>query len=81
MDGKNYLVLKRTDEFSLSLVEDDDEVPYNNNRGTFADDDLDMNEGYEKNVDMDEAADAGFEIQDEDDVFGDLLSMDDGDEL
>ena len=29
----------------------------------------------------DEAADAGFEIQDEDDVFGDLLSgMDAGDE-
>jgi DNA-directed RNA polymerase subunit beta len=61
--------------------EDEEEITYNNNHGTFADEDLDMNQGFEKDVDLDEAADAGFEIQDEDDVFGDLLSMDDGDEL
>jgi len=61
--------------------DDDEEVTYNNNHGTFADDeDLDMNEGYAKDVDLDEAAEAGYEIQDEDDVFGDLLS-DDGDDL
>ena len=54
---------------------------FTDNHGTFADEDLEMNDGYEKDVDLDEAADAGFEIQDEDDVFGDLLSMDDGDEL
>ena len=34
-----------------------------------------------KDVDLDEAAEAGYEIQDEDDVFGDLLSDDDGDQL
>ena len=48
--------------------------------GTFADDDLDLGEGDTKDVDLDEAAEAGYEIQDEDDVFGDLLS-DDGDDL
>ena len=61
--------------------EDEDEVVYNNNHGTFADEDLEMNDGYEKDVDLDEAAEAGYEIQDEDDVFGDLLSDDDGDLL
>ena len=60
--------------------DDDDEVVYNNNHGTFADDDLDLGEGDIKDVDLDEAAEAGYEIQDEDDVFGDLLS-DDGDDL
>ena len=60
--------------------DDDDEVVYNNNRGTFADDDLDLGDGDSKDVDLDEAAEAGYEIQDEDDVFGDLLS-DDGEEL
>ena len=60
--------------------DDDDEVTYNNNHGTFADDDLDLGEGDSKDVDLDEAAEAGYEIQDEDDVFGDLLS-DDGDDL
>jgi len=56
--------------------EDEDEVVYNHNHGTFADDDLDMGEGDIKDVDLDEAAEAGYEIQDEDDVFGDLLSDD-----
>ena len=55
--------------------EDEDEIVYaGGNHGAFADDDLDMGIGSEKDVDLDEAADAGFEIQDEDDVFGDLLS-------
>ena len=67
------------DEIELK-DDDEEEVTYNNNHGSFADDDLDMNEGYDKDVDLDEAAEAGYEIQDEDDVFGDLLS-DDGDEL
>ena len=52
---------------------EEDEVVYTTNHGTFADDDLDMGEGMEKDVNLDEAAEAGFEIQDEDDVFGDLL--------
>ena len=42
--------------------------------------DLDLDEHYDKDVDADEAAFAGFEIQDEDEVFGDLLS-DDGMDL
>ena len=65
----------------IELRDDDDDEPvYNNNHGTFADDDLDLGEGDTKDVDLDEAAEAGYEIQDEDDVFGDLLS-DDGDLL
>ena len=60
--------------------EDDDDVTFvNPNRVNFRDDDLGMDMSYEKNVDAEEAADAGFELQDEDDVFGDLLSYD-GDE-
>ena len=53
--------------------EDEDEVVYVGNNGPFADEDLDMGLGSEKDVDLDEAADAGFEIQDEDDVFGDFI--------
>ena len=61
--------------------EDDDDVTFvNPNRVNFRDDDLDMDMGYEKNVDAEEAADAGFELQDEDDVFGDLLSFDSDEE-
>jgi len=62
--------------------EDDDDVTYvNPNRVNFREDDMDLGTGYEKDVDLDEAADAGFEIQDEEDVlFGDLLSFDGSDD-
>jgi len=59
--------------------EDEDEVVYAGNHGSFADEELDLGMGSEKDVNLEEAADAGFEIQDEDDVFGDLLNV--GDEL
>ena len=61
--------------------DDDDEVGYNAPHPAFGEDDLDLGDTPEKDVDADEAADAGFEIQDEDDVFGDLLSSNDSDEL
>ena len=61
--------------------EDEDDVTFvNPNRVNFREDDMDMGVGYEKDVDLEEAADAGFEIQDEDDVFGDLLSFDSSEE-
>ena len=62
--------------------DDEDEVVYTaGSHPNFNDDDLELYEGREKDVAADEAADAGFEIQDEDDVFGDLLgSMDIEDE-
>ena len=44
------------------------------NHPNYNEDELELYEGREKDVAADEAADAGFEIQDEDDVFGDLLS-------
>ena len=39
----------------------------------FGDEELDLGEGTEKDVNLSEAAEAGFEIQDEDDVFGDFM--------
>jgi len=59
--------------------EDEEELVYAGGR-TFSDEDLELFEGQDKKVSGEEAADAGFELQDEDDVFGDLLDMDDMDE-
>ena len=69
------------DEIELK-DDDDDEVVYTaGNHSNYNEDELELYDGKEKDVAEDEAADAGFEIQDEDDVFGDLLSgMDAGDE-
>ena len=54
--------------------EDEDEVVYGAGSHMFNEEDMERFEALEKNVADNEAADAGFEIQDEDDVFGDLLS-------
>jgi len=54
--------------------EDEDEVVYGAGAHMFNEEDMERFEALEKNVADNEAADAGFEIQDEDDVFGDLLS-------
>ena len=51
---------------------DEDEVVYTGH-SAFGDEELDLGEGREKDVNLNEAAEAGFEIQDEDDVFGDFL--------
>ena len=60
--------------------DDDDEVVYTaGNHSNYSDEDLELYEGNEKDVAEDEAADAGFEIQDEDDVFSDLLDGIDSD--
>ena len=59
--------------------EDEDEI-YNVPGQHPLPEDLELDEHYDKDVDADEAAFAGFEIQDEDEVFGDLLS-DDGMDL
>ncbi len=64
------------DEIELK-DDDDDEVVYTaGNHRNFSDDELDLYDGQEKDVADEEAADAGFEIQDEDDVFGALLDSD-----
>ena len=69
------------EEIELKDDDDDDVVYTAGNRPNYNEDELELYEGREKDVAADEAADAGFEIQDEDDVFGDLLSgMDAGDE-
>ena len=61
--------------------DDDDEVVYTaGNHSNYSDEDLELYEGNEKDVAEDEAADAGFEIQDEDDVFSDLLDGIDSDD-
>ena len=51
---------------------DEDEVVYTGH-SAFGDEELDLGEGSEKDVNLSEAAEAGFEIQDEDDVFGDFI--------
>ena len=62
------------DEIELK-DDDDDEVVYTaGNHPNYNEDELELYDGKEKDVAEDEAADAGFEIQDEDDVFGDLLN-------
>ena len=62
------------EEIELKDDDDDDVVYTAGNRPNYNEDELELYEGREKDVAADEAADAGFEIQDEDDVFGDLLS-------
>ena len=65
---------KDGEEIELKDDDDDDVVYTAGNRPNYNEDELELYEGREKDVAADEAADAGFEIQDEDDVFGDLLS-------
>ena len=62
------------EEIELKDDDDDDVVYTAGNRPNYNEDELELYDGKEKDVAADEAADAGFEIQDEDDVFGDLLS-------
>ena len=60
--------------------EEEDEIVYTGAPRTFSEEDLELFDSQDKSVGMDEAADAGFELQDEDVVFGDLLGVDDMDE-
>ncbi|MBP3634528.1 MAG: DNA-directed RNA polymerase subunit beta [Oscillospiraceae bacterium] len=71
------------EEIELRDPDDDDVTFVNPNRVNFRDDDLDLGEGFERDVDLEEAANAGMEVQDEDELFGDLLSMgaDDDDDM
>ena len=70
------------EEIELREEDDDDTTFINPNRINFRDDELDLGGDYDlgKDVDAEEAAEAGFELQDEDEaLFGELLS-DDGSE-
>ena len=73
-EGRDYIALLPLDENGdeIELKDDEDEDTGFGGRMNFGDDDLSL---YDENtvgndVSSDEAADNGYEIQDEDDVFG-----------